>query len=68
MPQEPYTADQYRDLPEVLTAEQVARILGISVEHVRRWAADGTIPARKLGKSWRFSKSRIEAYVQGEDS
>jgi PTS system nitrogen regulatory IIA component len=66
MPDDPYTADEYAALPEVLTITEVARILGMSEEQTRRWAVDGTIPAVKVGRVWRFSKSRIERFIQGE--
>ena len=62
----PLTAQQYADLPEVLTAEEVALILDTSAVQVRRWAADSKIPATRIGRTYRFSKRAIEAHIRGE--
>lgn len=43
--------DPFR-LPEVLWAEDVARILGVQVVQARRVMRSGKIPARKIGKRW----------------
>ena len=60
------TAAEYAALPEILIAEEVAQILGVSEVQVRRWVAAGEIPATQVGRMWRFSKTRIEAMVTGE--
>jgi len=38
--------------------EEVAVILGVHIETVRRWVRFGDLPARKLGRRW---------YVMGDD-
>lgn len=51
---------QARNLPDLLTTEQAAVLLGISKATVRRMAVSGGIPACKVGqKLWRFPKRAI---------
>ncbi|MGI8647797.1 MAG: DNA-binding protein [Acidimicrobiales bacterium] len=61
----PLTADEYAALPEVLTPEDVAAMLGTSAVVVRRWAAQNRIPGVQIGRMWRFSKRRIEEHIRG---
>ena len=60
------SAEEYAALPEVLTATEVALILSSTPVQVRRWAASGQLPAVRVGRTWRFSKKRLEALVAGE--
>lgn len=39
-----------RIIPDVLLAEDVAAVLGVSVVHARRLLGRGTIPSRKRGR------------------
>ncbi|MFP4564832.1 MAG: helix-turn-helix domain-containing protein, partial [Spirochaetia bacterium] len=48
---------------EILTLEEVAQYLRVSERTVYDWAQRGEIPAGKLGTSWRFKRSEIEAWV-----
>lgn len=50
----------YAALPEVLTPEQAASVLHISTAQLLRWAAEGKVPAKRIGRVWRFSKTRLE--------
>jgi excisionase family DNA binding protein len=51
----PPLPDPFSDIPpEVLTAEQVAERLGFSVIMIRKWTAEHTIPARFLGREYRY--------------
>lgn len=59
-----FTAAEYDELPEVLTADQVARVVSASPAQVRRWAAQGVIPGRQLGSRWRFSKTQLEQLIR----
>src|ERR671936_397097 len=43
--------------PDVLTVEQLARLLQVDEKSVRSLAASGDIPGRKIGRHWRFSRS-----------
>jgi excisionase family DNA binding protein len=44
---------------QVLNAEGAAVLLGVSSRLVLRLARAGTLPARKVGKEWRFTSSAI---------
>jgi excisionase family DNA binding protein len=45
--------------PEVLTTEQLAELLQLEVDTVRKLAARGEIPGRKVGGHWRFSRQAV---------
>lgn len=50
--------------PPWLTTQQVAALLGVHEETVRRWAADGTITARKVGqKLWRYPSEEVAKLI-----
>lgn len=53
---QPLTAAEWDALPPVLTAEQVARVVGVKPAQVLRWANAGTFPGLQIGRQWRFSK------------
>src|SRR5438067_13336215 len=50
---------------EVLTLSETAAYLRVDEDAVRRLADDGTIPARRIGKEWRFLKSAIQYWLAG---
>lgn len=51
---------------DVLKSDEVAELLDISPLTVRDWAKKGKIPARKIGREWRFSKAAILKWLEGE--
>jgi excisionase family DNA binding protein len=50
---------------KLLKPEEVADILSVPVGWVRANAREGTLPAIKLGRYWRFSPSAIDAFIAG---
>lgn len=48
---------------QLLTARQVADVLQLGLRTVYRYAADGTIPARKIGGSLRFHRADLAALL-----
>jgi len=44
---------------QVLDAEEAASLLGVSAALVRTLAHDGKLPARRVGRSWRFSRQAL---------
>lgn len=46
-------------MEEILTAPQVAALLKVHLRTVYKLARKGTIPGRKFGGGWRFSKDGI---------
>jgi excisionase family DNA binding protein len=57
---------EWRDLPSSLTVAEVAIILRLDEDTVRRSAAAGGIPARRVGRQWRFSRDALCAFWQAD--
>ena len=51
---------------EILTLEEVADYLRVSERTVYDWANKGEIPCGKLGTTWRFKRSDVEAWVDNK--
>lgn len=50
---------EWRDLPSSLTVAEVAIVLRLDEDTVRRSAAAGGIPARRVGRQWRVSRDEL---------
>jgi len=50
---------------EVLTPEQAAQTLGVSVEDVMASITAGDLKARKIGNAYRIAKSALEEFLKG---
>lgn len=58
------TTRDTQDAQELLPIGEAARILGVTVDTVRRWEGDGKIPAiRTLGGQRRFRRGDVEQLV-----
>jgi excisionase family DNA binding protein len=53
------SAKKAEDDDDILTTGQVAKLLQIHRVTVAKLAQRGEIPGRRVGRSWRFSKSEI---------
>jgi nitrogen PTS system EIIA component len=51
---------------EVLTLDEVARMLRVSERTVTDWATRGELPGGKLGTSWRFKRSEVERWLDAK--
>jgi excisionase family DNA binding protein len=51
--------------PDVLTPEQAAQILSVSVEDVHASIQSGDLKARKIGSAWRISKAALDEFLRG---
>ncbi|SFU21852.1 helix-turn-helix domain-containing protein [Sedimentitalea nanhaiensis] len=51
---------------EILTVEEVAAFLKAGKRTVYRLAANGTIPAFKLGGTWRFRRTALNAWIESK--
>lgn len=49
---------------DVITSKQVASILDVSTEVVQAKARKGEIPARKIGREWRFSTTAVQVWLR----
>jgi len=52
-------------LPDVLTPGQAAELLQVSEEEVVELAEAGTLPGRRIGERWRFSRPALIAWLAG---
>ena len=48
---------------DIMTAREVADMLGVPVSTVREWGRNGTLPRVKLGRHVRFVRRHIEAAI-----
>ncbi len=53
----------FASYPPVLTASQVADLLAINVQEVRRLSRSGDIPSRRIGKSYRYFRDEVVAWL-----
>jgi excisionase family DNA binding protein len=51
-------------IPQLLTIEQLAERLGITVRHVRRLVAERRVPYLKVGRLVRFDPSEIAKWLR----
>jgi len=51
---------------QLLTAEQLAERFQVPVSQIYRLTRDGTLPAVRLGRYYRFSPAAIEAFENGD--
>lgn len=50
---------------EVMTAREVAELLRMPTSTVYELARRGVLPARRLGRTWRFLRPRLEEMLAG---
>ena len=50
--------------PALMSLPQVARYLGMKERTIYNWVQTGKIPAFKLGSTWRFRRSEIDAWLE----
>jgi excisionase family DNA binding protein len=51
-----------------LSADEIARHLGISKETVYRWVRHDELPAHRIGRLLKFKLSDVDAWVLGRGS
>jgi excisionase family DNA binding protein len=52
-------------LPQLLTIDQLAERLGVTVRHVRRLVAEKRVPYLKVGKFVRFDPAEVGEWLDG---
>lgn len=53
---------------EILTLEEAAELFGVSVKTFIKLLKEETVPARKIGREWRFSKRALIEWLSSGDS
>ena len=51
----------------ILTVGQVSKLLKLHQRTIYKLVRNGTIPGRRVGKSWRFLKSEIMRFLEKTD-
>lgn len=49
--------------PTIMTLKEVATYLRLHETSIYRMCKQGTIPAYKVGRSWRFKKEKIDQWL-----
>jgi excisionase family DNA binding protein len=57
------TSPVEQEFREVMDIRQASNYLGISPDTLYKYAADGFVPAFKLGNRWRFKRSRLDEWM-----
>jgi excisionase family DNA binding protein len=55
-----------QEVTEVVTAEEAAELLRVSVKTVLALARAGALPGEKVGRAWRFVRADLLDYVRGQ--
>ena len=55
-------------VPLVLGVKDVADLLGVHYNTVKKMAQDGRLPAVKVGRAWRIQREAIKAMLEGGQS
>ena len=50
---------------EVMTAREVADLLKMPISTIYQLARRGELPARRVGRTWRFVRPRLEELLTG---
>lgn len=53
-------------MPEYLTAEQIAAELGVHIQTVQRWFRTGSLPGRKITRSWTTTRDAFDRWMLGQ--
>ena len=59
---------QWDSLPDVLTIRDAAIILHMCETSVRQACVKGKLPAVKIEKMWRISKTKLQAMFEGGEN
>ncbi len=54
-------------MDDVLIAAEVAALLRMCVKTVYRLAESGVIPGKRIGRSWRFTRTEVLKFVSSND-
>lgn len=50
----------------LLSTDDVAELLAVTPKTVRRWIAEGELPAVKLHRQWRVRSAELDRLLEGE--
>jgi len=47
-----------------LSVDEIAEYLGVSRDTIYNWISQRDLPARRVGRLWKFKKSAVDAWVE----
>ena len=50
-------------MPEIMTTKEIAEYLRLHPITICKYAAEGQIPAIRIGRVWRFDKEAIDKWI-----
>lgn len=50
-------------MPEIMTTREIAKYLKLHEITICKYAAEGKIPAVRIGRVWRFDKETIDKWI-----
>lgn len=53
--------------PEIMNAEEAAKLLRISDRTARALCREGRLPGEKVGREWRIKRHDVMAYLAGDE-
>ncbi len=56
----------WAQVPILLSTRDVADVLGVHINTVKRLINDQKLPAKKIGRAWKVRKSDIRSYIETE--
>ena len=54
-----------RIMPQIMTTKELAKYLKLHEITICKYAAEGKIPAIRIGRVWRFDKEAIDKWISG---
>ncbi|MFH1336836.1 MAG: helix-turn-helix domain-containing protein [Candidatus Zixiibacteriota bacterium] len=54
-----------QDMPQIMTTKQLAQYRPLHEITIFKYAAQGRIPAVRIGRVWRFDKDTIDRWIAG---
>ena len=55
-------------MPEIMTTKEVAKYLKLHEITICKFAANGAIPGKRIGRVWRFDKDVIDKWIKAGES
>ncbi len=52
-------------MPDIMTTKELAKYLKLHEITICKHAAEGIIPAIRIGRVWRFDKEAIDKWIHG---
>ncbi len=51
-----------------LDVEEISSYLGVTNETIRKWIREKNLPARKIGRKWKFKLTEVDEWVKSGQS